>query len=159
MFPNSPNIILISGLFGCFCLVGSFLLGFFFLSNEKETIHRQSWSKLRQLLHSPGTCVYLNQRQQLKCCRNAWYLCCTPSRKISGLGFWTVLINELSGWQFITIGEHACSWIWPFNSYFCSFSMTPPLSGLSTVFTREFMILFSIQTCAFSFIFWMSQAL
>lgn len=96
-----------------------------FMSNEKEAIHRQSWTKLRQLLHTPGIGVYLNQRQQLKCCRTAWCLCCTRSMKMSGFGLWSVLINELSGWKFITACEHACPRVWPFNSYFCSFSMIP----------------------------------
>jgi len=45
MFSNLLNIILIPG----------------FMSNEKEAIHRQSGTKLSQLLHAPGICVYLNQ--------------------------------------------------------------------------------------------------
>lgn len=143
-----------------FWIVWVFLFGLFlvfFCLMRKKTIHRQSWSKLRQLLQSPGICVYLNQRQQLKCCRTAWCLCCTPSTKRSSLGFWTVLITELSGWQlsseYVSMHVHESALTTPFLFFH------EPSHYLVLVFREEFIILLSIQTCAFSFIVWMSQAL
>lgn len=130
-----------------------------FLSHKKETIHRQSWSKLRQLLHSPGICVYLNQR-------NSWsaaglHDACTAHHqqrgvaRVSGL-FWLMNSVANNSSQYVSMHVHESDLL---TSYFCLFPWSLSLSGLSIVITGEFMISFSIQTCAVSFIFWMSQAL
>lgn len=156
MFSHLPNVILISGLFEWFCLV---CVWQGFLSHKKETIHRQSWSKLRQLLHSPGICVYLNQR-------NSWsaaglHDACTAHHqqrgvaRVSGL-FWLMNSVANNSSQYVSMHVHESDLL---TSYFCLFPWSLSLSGLSIVITGEFMISFSIQTCAVSFIFWMSQAL
>lgn len=163
MFSNLPNVIIISGLFGWFCVVEVFYLFFRFfwvffglmikkLFTDKAD---QSWDSYSILLGSVSTLIRDNSWSAAEL-----HDACVarhPGRWVawvSGL-FWLMNSVADNSSQYVSMHVHESDLLTP---TFVLFPWPPP-SGLSIGFTGEFMILFSIQTCAFSFIFWMSQAL
>lgn len=151
------NVSLIFGLLVCFCLVVCFVW-FFCLTRKKLFTDKadQSWDSYSIPLGSVSTlirdsswsaaglhdaCVAHHQRRGV-----AW---------ASGL-FWLMNSVADNSSQYVSMHVHESDLLTP---TFVLFTWSLSLSGLVTVFTGEFVILFSIQTCAFSFIFWMSQAL